>query len=319
MLRTLLAASAIVLLAVTTAIAEGDLSKALEDAASNEPVKIDVACGNLDKGNCKLLPRIAVEAANRSVTVEPFKSLGSVESTRGVCQGVVQMAVVQRDAVDSLLKDPAGGCVGKLVVVGSPVYPYYGYLVVRADAAFDSIYELVDEVPSGGFASIAAGRVGSGGQVSFKNLLDSDPKLKAAVKIESADQSTALDMLQNQQIAGYFVMDGPKTDLVDELRKAVDAETKKPQFKFIDVNPWRNFFRDVKGWTGQPMFYEATIQIPGWFTSNVTTIATDAIAIANKPWAEEHAPALQAFRESLEIAAPAIRADLAVPADWGAR
>lgn len=297
------------------AVAQNDLST-LRGASTGKPVTVGIACGNLDKGNCKLLPRVQAEAGNRNVTVDPFKSAGSVESTQGVCEGAVPMAIAQRDAVDSVIRDPLNKCAGKLLLVGQAIYPYYGYLVVKADAEPDDLYEIIDDMAAGQFAPIGAGRVGSGGQVTLRYLLESDPKLKKGIKIESVDQSLALDMLRNNQLQGYFVMDGPQTDLVEELRKLQDPKTERPLFKFIDVEPWSRFFRDTKAWNAGAMFYEAEIKIPGWFSSDVTTVATDAVLIANKSWAEQNPQALRAVRESFDTAMPAIRADLNVPGDW---
>ena len=48
---------------------------------------------------------------------------------------------------------------------------------------------------------------------------------------------TALNKLRDRQIDAFFVMDGPQSPLLQEVRETVDPKTKQRIFKFVDVRP----------------------------------------------------------------------------------
>jgi TRAP-type uncharacterized transport system substrate-binding protein len=275
---------------------------------------VKVACGNLDKANCKLLPRLAAQSEAQGVRVEALESRGTTQSAVGVCKGAVDAAIGQRDGFDAVRADPTQGCANALHVVGQPLYPYLGYLVALASSPADSLEELVEGAAEGKFVPIAAGRVGSGGQVTLGHIVDNNPELKRVVQIEPFDQSVALDKLRGGELAAYFVMDGPNSELVNELRTAVDGRNRK-LFKFLEIGLPSRFYRDTKDSTGRPMFYSMEVDIAGWM-NDIDTIATDAVMVVGTKYAEANPKVVRAMVQALDRSQAAVRADLAVPADW---
>src|SRR5271165_2018211 len=78
-----------------------------------EVTEVEVACGKLDKENCAVVvPEINSKTVSQNVRLKPLESKGSVESVDGLCDGDVQMAVVQADVLAARSAKP--DCAGKV-------------------------------------------------------------------------------------------------------------------------------------------------------------------------------------------------------------
>jgi hypothetical protein len=105
-------------------------------------IEVEVACGKLDKENCAVVvPEINSKTVSQNVRLKPLESKGSVESVDGLCEGDVQMAVVQEDVLAKRSAKP--DCAGKLVVLGRPLYPYEGFMVVRDETREGKFEDMV--------------------------------------------------------------------------------------------------------------------------------------------------------------------------------
>src|ERR1700730_1689121 len=63
-----------------------------------ETIEVEVACGKLDKENCAVVvPEINSKTVSQGVRLKPLESKGSVESINGLCEGDIEVAVVQGD------------------------------------------------------------------------------------------------------------------------------------------------------------------------------------------------------------------------------
>src|SRR5208282_4687147 len=81
-----------------------------------ETVKVEAACGKLDKENCAVVvPEINSKTVSQNVRLKPLESKGSVESVNGLCDGDVQMAVVQADVL--AVRSAKPDCAGKISVL----------------------------------------------------------------------------------------------------------------------------------------------------------------------------------------------------------
>jgi TRAP-type uncharacterized transport system substrate-binding protein len=291
-------------------------AQSLDDMLGSTPtevIEIVVACGSLDKANCsKVLPRVAAQTGQRGVILKPIESRGSVQSATAVAKGVIPAAIGQRDAFNEVRRTTQ--FVNTFNLVGQPVYPYMGFLVSAVTADYDSIDEMVNETKVGSFRKVAAGKPGSGGQITLAAILDNYPKYKRVIQIEPFDHSTALDKLRSGELAAYFVMDGPDSALVQELKTTVDAKGNKV-FKILEIDLANAFYKGVNDWNGKPLYYEQVIDLGGWF-NNVTTIATDAVFIVNQAYQEKNVKAVRTIVEGIEKSQAAVRADLNTPKDW---
>ena len=233
------------------------LSERLAAKKQTVSVEMTVACGKLDKSNCnQVVPRLAEYAVPRGVTIKPIESQGSLESAQGLCAGLVDGAIGQRDAFDQAQRLP--DCVGKFTTVGKALYPYYGYFVVRADAPFSTFDDMLSSTPVGKSRTVAAGKLGSGGQTTMSYILKGHPEAKRVISVQNFDESTSLQRIKDGSLDGYFVMDGPGSDLIENIKTSVDKNG-KPLFKFLDLRLGSNFYYGTKGWDGKPLFQEV-----GW-------------------------------------------------------
>jgi TRAP-type uncharacterized transport system substrate-binding protein len=144
-----------------------------------ETIEVEVACGKLDKENCAIVvPEINAKTVPQNVRLKPLESKGSVESVNGLCDGDINIAVVQADVLAARAAKP--DCTGKLAVLGSPLYPYEGFMIVRAEGRESKFGDLVGALKPGSVLRVAAGGSGSGGEATLRNLLAAAPERQAA-------------------------------------------------------------------------------------------------------------------------------------------
>jgi TRAP-type uncharacterized transport system substrate-binding protein len=297
------------------------LSQSLSDrlAAKQQAMKVElqVACGKLDKSNCaQVVPRLAEYSVSRGLTIKPIESQGSMESAQGLCAGLVDGAIGQRDAFDQAQRLP--DCVGKFTTVGKALYPYYGYFVVRADAPFSTFDDMLSSTPVGKSRTVAAGKLGSGGQTTMSYILKGHPEAKRVISVQNFDESTSLQRIKDGSLDGYFVMDGPGSDLIENIKTSVD-KSGKPLFKFLDLRLGSNFYYGTKGWDGKPLFQEVALA-KYTFSSNVYTISVDAVMIVSNSFREDAArkgpAAVETVGVAIDSAEASIYGDTKTPRDW---
>lgn len=278
-------------------------------------VEVQIACGKLDKSNCaQVLPRIAEQSASSNVGLKAVESEGSYESATGVCLGLVEGAIVQRDAAD--LRARQADCAGKIENVGKPLYPYYGFLILSANAPYDTLDRLVSHTPEGKTLNIAVGAEGSGGAVTMGYILRSEPTWKRVVTTREYGLETALQRIKDGSLDGFFVMDAPGSPLIDQISSEKDAKGNLV-FQFGDVRPGSSFY-GMKDWSGRPMFQEAVVT-PGLFQST-KSVSVDAVMIVANAFREDRAKngpkAVEALASAIDRAGASIFADTKTPRDW---
>jgi TRAP-type uncharacterized transport system substrate-binding protein len=276
-----------------------------------EVVEIEVACGKLDKENCAIVvPEINAKSVSRGVRLKPLESKGSVESIEGLCDGDVIAAIVQADVLAARVQKP--DCAGKVVALGGPLYPYQGFMVVRAETREDKFSELLDHLKPGSVLRVAAGGPGSGGDLTLRRTLAATPEWKQVVDIQPDGSATALNKLRDRQLDAFFVMDGPHSPLLQEVRETVDPKTKERVFKFLDIRPSDKLLGAQLN--GRRLYATATIE-PGWFSA-IKSISTPALFAIRDDF-YQHEPAVAAkIRQSAEDALPVIAVRAGARPDW---
>ena len=283
-------------------------------------ITVRVAAGVKSKGNyAQVVPILAQQLAGTAVTLVPDESTGSFMSATGVCLGLDEAAIVQRDAASERAHSSdanAASCTGKYVSLGRPLYPYYGFWVVRADSPYKRVSGQIDHVPGGHVLNVAAGEDGSGGQITLKHLLDADPRWRSAVHPTTDGGTAALRMLRDKNIDAFFLMDDRSSDMIEQSIKSQVDERGRPIFKFLAINPPQKFFAETD-WTGRKM-YQPVALTRGWF-GGIDTISVDAVFIVGKSWWRKDASTREAVEQigkAIDSAASAIRAATHTPADW---
>jgi TRAP-type uncharacterized transport system substrate-binding protein len=116
------ASFALVLTPVLAARGAGaeSLSERRAGKEKGETIEVEVACGKLDKENCAIVvPEINSKTVSQGVRLKPLESKGSVESLNGLCDGDINVAVVQGDVLAAWVLKP--DCAGKAVTLGAPL------------------------------------------------------------------------------------------------------------------------------------------------------------------------------------------------------
>lgn len=311
MSSALRAALTLAILATVSPVAAESLSDRRAAKEKVETIEIEIACGKLDKENCAIVvPEINSKTVAQGVRLKPLESKGSVESVNGLCDGDVNVAVVQADVLAARVGKP--DCAGKLVLLGAPLYPYEGFMVVRAETREGKFAELVDDLKSGAVLRVAAGGSGSGGELTLRNVLASAPEWKLLVDIQPDGSATALNKLRDRQIDAFFVMDGPQSPLLQEVRETVDPKTKQRVFKFVDFRP--NERLAAVRFNGRGLYATATLE-SGWFSA-IRSLSTPAVlAIRDEFYRSQPAVAAK-MRQAAEDASPAIAVRAGARPDW---
>lgn len=300
----------VLLLAATHASAES-LSERRAAKDKLGTVEIEVACGKSDKENCAVVvPEIGSKTASQGVRLKPLESKGSVESVNGLCDGDIGVAVVQADVMAARVGKP--DCTGKVVVLGAPLYPYEGFMVVRAETREDKFDDMINALKPGTVLRVAAGGAGSGGELTLRNILANAPEWKQSIDIQPDAAATALNKLRDRQLDAFFVMDGPQSPLLQEVRDTVDPKSKQRVFKFVDIRPSAKLLG--LQFNGRALYATATIE-SHWFSS-IKTLATPAvIAIRDDVYTGQPEVAAK-IRQAAEDALPAIAAKVGARPDW---
>ncbi|WP_036282555.1 TAXI family TRAP transporter solute-binding subunit [Methylocystis sp. ATCC 49242] len=271
---------------------------------------IEVACGARDKENCEIVvPELGSRTALRGVQLKPLESGGSAESLNGLCAGVVTMAVVQEDAL--VARMGKADCAGQIRMIGAPLYPYEGFLVVRADTRGASFADMVKNLKDGNILRIAAGGPNSGGELTLRNILAAAPKWKPLVDIEPDGPSTALERLRNRGIDAFFVMDGPQSPLLNQVRETTDPKTKQRVYKFIDFRPDDKMLVDLRR---LGLYGVATIE-KRWFSA-LKTITSPAVIAIREDTYRNHPEIAAAIQQAAEDALPAIAVRTGASPNW---
>ncbi|MBV8095744.1 MAG: hypothetical protein JO110_21455 [Acetobacteraceae bacterium] len=305
--------AALAALAVTHAASAETLSERRASRDKLKEVSLEVACGRADKENCAVVvPEVNVRTVANQVRLTPLESKGSVESIKGLCDGDVNVAVVQADAYAALSRSTS--CSGKLAVLGPPVYPYLGFMVVSNERkSKDSFQGMVENPAEGKVLRIAAGGPGSGGELTLRTVLNQHPDWKSRVSIEPDGADTALNKVADGQLDAFFVMDAPKSPLIDLVRQTTNPKTHKPTFKFVDFRP-SGATKEMTFNNGWPVYATMTVA-PGVFSST-KTIATPAITAVRNDWYQENPHVASVIRQGLEDASATIAAGTGAPTEW---
>lgn len=284
--------------------------------ASVFSASMNVACGDLQKTSCAIvLPKIMGYSAPQGLTLVPVKSGGSVESAQvGVCPGIVPAAVGMADGFDAVLRLPQ--CQAAFEVFGPPLFPYFGYLVVAASNPATSLEQLVANAPANTTIIVSDGKAGTGGQVTFSNVLGTNPAYKRVISEDDDPAAASLAKILSGAISGYFVMDSPGSPFLAKLMGQLDSSG-KPVFKILDVRPGTDFYA-LRGVNGHLLYQEVTIN-PGIMGFGATkTVSTNAEMILNSAWAKNPANAqtISILAAAADKAEAGILAASHSPSDW---
>jgi hypothetical protein len=305
--------------ASTAAAQSAPAPMSLDQMAPKAPVfsaSVNVACGDLQKTSCAIvLPKVMDYSAPQGLTLVPVKSGGSVESAQvGVCPGIVPAAVGMADGFDAVLRLPQ--CQASFAVFGPPLFPYFGYLIVASANPASSLEQLVTNAPANTTVIVSDGKAGTGGQVTFSNVLATNPAFKRVISEDDETATASLAKVQSGAISGYFVMDSPGSPLLAKVMGQLDPSG-KPVFKILDIRAGNDFYA-LRGVSGNPLYQEVTIN-PGVMGFGATkTISTNAELILNSAWARNPANAqtISILGTAADKAEAGILAASHSPSDW---
>lgn len=279
-----------------------------------EPIVLRVACGGVPKPACaKVLPRIAARATHAGLELKAATGGIPLDTLTAVCDGQAAAAIVQRDAIALVARQPS--CAGHYEFVGRPLYPYYAFLMVRADAPFHQI----DDMAGGKRRRvIMAGAEGTGGQITLGFLMRSNPALQRYIAVAMGDPDVAMQRVADGSVDGFFAVEPLDSDTIDRVRRRADGHG-KPLFAFIDVRPGQQFFQIGDG-DGHCLYRLTALDFGG--AEPVATISLDAVMLLGRPFHEVHARggprAADVLASAIDAAQTEILADTRSPPAWQA-
>ena len=159
---------------------------------------------------------------------------------------------------------------------------------------------------------VAAGGSGSGGDLTFRNILANAPEWKQLVDISSDGAATALNKLSDRQIDAFFVMDGPQSPLLQAVRDTVDPKTKQRLYKFVDLRPSDKLL--ALPFNGRSLYATATLE-SGWFSA-IKSISTPAVLAVRDDFYRTYPEVTAKIRQGAEDALPVIAAKAGARPDW---
>jgi hypothetical protein len=284
----------------------------VEQANQYAPILLRVACGGTIMAICTtVMPKLAAQTSHAGVELKPAGSGRVIDTAAAVCDGLTAAAITQADAVALLARLPL--CAGKFTPVGRPLFPYYGFLIVRADSPFRQLDDM-----SGGNRRrlVMAGADGTGGQITFSYLIRSNPALQRGIAALLGDLEVGLQRVADGTIDGYFTVDTLDSAMIDKVRTRTDAHG-RPLFTFIDIRPPQTFFRDDDGF-GHCLYRLTALDFGG--TTPVTTISLDAVMVLGRAFRDAHAkggPRMEdVMTSAIDAAEPAILAAIKSPTYW---
>jgi hypothetical protein len=291
------------------ALAQDNANDRAVDRLSYAPIVLQVACGGIAKPTCvKVVPRIASRTIQAGVNLMPSGSGLALDTAAAVCEGLAAAAIVQRDALALIARQPS--CLGRYDVVGRPLYPWYAFLVVKAGAPFRQLDDMA------GKRLVVTGSPGSSGQIALGFLLRSDPVLQRNVTVSMGDLNIALARVADGSADGFFALDTLDSDMIDRVRLKSDAHG-KALYAFIDIRPVPEFFRNGDG-AGHCLYRLTALDFGD--AVSVATISVDAVMILARSSRDAHAKsgprASDALAAAIGVMEPAILADMKSPSDW---
>jgi hypothetical protein len=294
-----------------TAASRGQ-SPAGQPSPDYAPIVLRVACGGVLGTACaKVVPRIAAQTVHAGVVLKLATGGIPFDSATAVCDGQAAAAVVQRDAIALIAHQPT--CLNRFDFVGRPLYPYYGFLIARADAPFRDL----DELAAGRRRRlIMAGAEGTGGQITLGFLLRSNPAWQRAVTVMMGDPEVGLQKVADGTIDGFFAMEPLDSVTIDRVRRQLDPHG-KPLYTFVDIRPGQVFFNIGDG-GGHCLYRLTALDVGG--AEPVTTVSLDAVMLLGRTSRDVHARggprAMDALASAIDAAETAILADTKSPSDW---
>jgi hypothetical protein len=185
-------------------------------------------------------------------------------------------------------------------------------MVVRDETREGKFGDMIDHLKPGSVLRVAAGGAGSGGELTLRNILASAPEWKQVIDIAPDGADTALNKLRDRQIDAFFVMDGPRSPLLQEVRETVDPKTKQRIFKFVDVRPSDRL--TALPFNGRSLYSTATLQ-SGWFSA-LKSIETPAVIAVRDDFYRSYPAVAGKIRQAAEDALPEIAARAGARPDW---
>jgi hypothetical protein len=281
-------------------------------ASDYAPVALRVACGGVFNVACtKVLPRIAAQTVHAGLVLRPASGGIPFDVAAAVCNGEAAAAIVQHDLIPLIARQSP--CLGRFDYVGRPLYPYYAFLIARADAPFHGLDDLAGSKRR---RLIMAGAEGTGGQITLGFLLRSNPVWQRAISVTMGDPDVGLQHVADGSIEAYFAVEPLDSEMIERLRRRLDAQG-KPLYTFIDIRPVQAFFNIGDG-GGRCLYRLTALDVGG--AEPVTTVSLDAVMLLGRTSRDVHARggprAMDALVSAIDAAGPAILADTKSPPDW---
>ena len=273
---------AIAILAIAPMLAQAQsLSERRKSKEQAVQFTAEVAAGRPDKeGFAVVIPALNDRLGDKNISLTRLSGKGSVESVDALCDGDVNMAVVQADVLVQRVtgvNSNKSDCSNKLVILGPALWPYVIYAIaLNDDKAPDSLDGMYSNLRPGNSLRIAAGGGGSGGEQTLRNILGANSEWKQATSIQPDGADTAFSKMKDKEIDVFIVADGPHSPLLNQVRDEINPDTKKPRYKFVSVESPKLMRATYN--RGQKLYGSYKLS-GGWFGSRNTIVTVGVLAV----------------------------------------
>jgi hypothetical protein len=275
--------------------AQGVLDDRLRGQLDNAPLTLEVGCGELNDVPCaRILPALNQRTEPSGVLLKPSGPQSFPRALSDVCEARAAAAIVPRDVMVRSVPCPEG-----MEVVGKPLFPVYGFLVVPASAGFRGLSDL-----TGDGAPIL---VDVDGEAMWNALSVTRAAWTRDIEVTEDGFEPALRQLLKGSADAYFTVMPLNGGLMARLRTAAGANG-RPLYGVIDLRM-----------ANVPCVYRpAMLEFSA--TKTLATLSADAVLVLGRSFRAAHArggpPAGDVLVSALDSARETIQTAMAVPRDW---
>ena len=275
--------------------AQGVLDERLRGQLDNAPLTLEVGCGELNDAPCaRILPAINRRTEASGIQVKPSGPQSFPRGLADVCEARSAAAIVPRDLLVRPMPCPEG-----MEVVGKPLFPVYGFLVVPAAGGFRGLGDLKGEG--------APILVDIDGEAMWNALSVTQPAWRREIEVTEDGFEPALRQLLKGSADAYFTVMPLNGGLMARLRSAIGANG-RPLYTVLDLRM-----------SGMPCVYRPALLEFG-AGGTVTTLSADAVLVLGQGFRAAHArggpPVGDVLAPALDGVRDAIQTAMAVPRDW---
>lgn len=213
---------------------------------------------------------------NSELNVSCIKTTGSKDNVIGFLNGKYDAILAQSDVIDGILRRKNKSKIGPFQKVA---YQEPFWLMVHDDSGIDDIDDLKKKA-----SILYIGKIGSGTNASWKNIIHHDPTLKTINAQPMKYLLSAVKVSKDKTVAALIVM-GMGSRLIDTIDKAFGDKVKLIPF-------YKKELTKIVDREGNPVYRTCTVpeKYKDLQNGSVKTLCADAVLAVSQKWISQNGP-----------------------------